>query len=132
MILMTYSTGKVLIGILFVTLALLVLYIAYRKFLRFLGKGEPVKEDYCVLYSLEAPISRGTVEIYFTTEQSKKVRIEILKEDLSFEALVKEGDFSIGGHIVRFNTEQLADGIYYYCLLAENQKTIKRMEICNS
>lgn len=132
MILMTYSISKVLVGILFVTLAVLIMLIAYRKLLAYLGKGQPVKEDYCVLYSLEQPFASGTVEIYFTTEKPRTVTIEILDENLVFLTLVKEGEFTDGGHIVRFDTTVLANGTYYYCLRSENQKTMKKMEVRNT
>jgi hypothetical protein len=131
MILMTYSVGKVVVGILFVSLALLVLIIAYRKLLAYLGKGNPVKEDYCVLYGLEEPEVKGLVEFYFTTEAPKQVRLELLNEDMSFNSLIKEGDFGKGGHIVRYETKDLQNGNYFYCLRTENQKTMKKMKVNN-
>lgn len=132
MILMTYSYGKVAVGVLLVSLSVLVLIIAYRKLLAYLGKGNPVKEDYCVLYSLETPVASKEIEIYFTTEQPKTVAIELLTEDLSFHSLIKEGDFGIGGHIVRLDTTQLANGVYFFCLKTDNQKTMKKMLVENS
>ena len=131
MILMTYSYGKVAVGVLFVSLALLVLIIAYRKLLAYLGKGNPVREDYCVLYSLEQPIASGEIEIYFTTEQPKHVFIELLNSDLSVHSIIKEGDFGIGGHIVRLNTISLSNGEYFFCLRTDNQKTMKKMGVKN-
>ena len=67
MILIGFSIEKVLLGVLFVSLALLVLIIAYRKLLAYLGKGSPAPKDYCVLYSIEQDPVVGEVEIYFTT-----------------------------------------------------------------
>jgi hypothetical protein len=127
MILMTYSYGKLAVAILFVTLALLILYIAYRKLLVYMGKGEPVKEDYCVLYSLERSAVNGEVEIYFTTETPKEVTIELLNADLEILELIKSEKFSSGGHIVRFDCSQLSDGVYFYSLRTDNQKTMKKM-----
>ncbi len=127
MILMTYSFGKLAVAILFVTLALLVLYIAYRKLLAYMGKGEPVKEDYCTLYSLEKSEVNGEVEIYFTTEVPKEVIIELLNADLEILELIKSEKFSSGGHIVRFDCSQLSDGVYFYSLRTDNQKTMKKM-----
>lgn len=132
MILMTYSFGKVAVGVLFVSLSLLVLYIAYKKLLSYLGKGNPVKEDYCVLYSLEVPVASKEIEIYFTTEQPKTVAIELLNADLSQNRIIKEGDFGIGGHIVRLDTTTLSNGEYFFCLRTENQKTMKKMFVENS
>lgn len=132
MILMTYSYGKLAVAILFVTLALLILYIAYRKLLGYMGKGEPVKEDYCVLYSLEQDVASGEIEIYFTTESPKDVCIELLDCDLAFIQNIREGKFSKGGHIVRFDTSKLSDGTYFYVLRTDNQKTMKKMNVRNT
>lgn len=131
MILMSFTVGKVIVGVLFVSLALLVLYISYRKLLRYLGKGNPVKEDYCVLYSLEKPVAKGEIELYFTTEHPKSVRMELLNDDFSLKKLIKEDEFKSGGHIIRYNTEELDNGIYYYCLRTDNQKTMKKMLVEN-
>jgi len=68
----SFSFTRLALAVLFVSLAILVLVIAYRKLLAYLGKGNPVKEDYCVLYSLEEPISTAQVQIYFTCEAKKK------------------------------------------------------------
>lgn len=127
MILMTYSYGKLAVAILFVTLALLILYIAYRKLLVYMGKGEPVKEDYCVLYSLESSDVSSEVEIYFTTEVPKEVTIELLNADFEILELIKSEKFSSGGHIVRFDCSHLSDGVYFYSLRTDNQKTMKKM-----
>jgi hypothetical protein len=132
MILMTYSYSKLGVAILFVTLALLILYIAYRKLLVHMGKGEPVKEDYCVLYSLEQPEVSGEVEIYFTTESPKEVAIELLDADLNVLEVLRSEQFSSGGHIVRFDSSHLSDGIYFYSLRTDNQKTMKKMTVRSS
>lgn len=131
MILMGYSIGKVLVGILCVTLALLVLYIAYKKLLAYLGKGVPVQRDYCTLYSLEVQPSKGEVEIYFTTEFPKQVTIELLNSDMSLNRVIRTGEFEEGGHITRFDSTLIPNGLYYFCLRTENQKTMKKMEIAN-
>ena len=131
MILMTYSYSKVIIGVLFVSLILLLLAIAYKKFLAYLGKGRIIQEDYCVLYSLEEESAKGEIEIYFTTETSRNAIIELLNEDFSLNTVIKEGEFSEGGHIVRFDTTPLKDGIYFYVLRTDNQKTMKRIQVKN-
>jgi hypothetical protein len=127
MILMTYSYGKLGVAILFVTLSLLLIYIAYRKLLVHMGKGEPVKEDYCVLYSQEDSEVSGEIEVYFTTETPKEVTIELLDADLKLIQTICSEQFSSGGHIVRFDSSHLSDGIYFYSLRTDNQKTMKKM-----
>jgi len=132
MILMTYSISKVVIGIMLTSITLLILYIAYKKLLTRLNKGNPIKEDYCVLYSLEEPIARGEVELYFTTIKPRKVSIELYNDDLSFNSTIKEGEFGEGGHIIRLDTTKLSNGVYFFALKSENQKTMKKMLVENA
>ena len=131
MILIGFSIEKVLLGVLFVSLALLVLIIAYRKLLAYLGKGSPAPKDYCVLYSIEQNPVVGEVEIYFTTTFEKTVKIELLNQDLSVLKILKEGSFAPGGHIVRFDSKELPNGNYFYRLVTDNQKTFKKMTVSN-
>ena len=125
------TLDRILLGVLFVTLSLLVLIIAYRKLLAYLGKGQPVSEDYCTLYSLEEDPAKGEIEIYFTSEVKKKVVLELLDHKGGVLQVIKEGEFASGGHIVRLETGNLANGSYGYQLRTENQKTFKRFRIQN-
>jgi hypothetical protein len=131
MILLGYSIGKTIVAVLMVTLALLVLYIAYKKLLAYLGKGVPVQRDYCVLYSLEVQPSKGELEIYFTTESPREVTIELLNSDMSLNKVVVSGKYEEGGHIIRFNSAEVPNGEYFYSLRTDNQKTMKKMAILN-
>lgn len=125
------SIVNVLLGVLSVSLAGLVLFIAYRKLLAYVGKGQPVKADYCVLYSLEDEPARGEIAIYFTSLQKRWCKIELLTEDLTPVRLIKEMECNEGGNIVRYNTLDLQNGVYFYCLTTENQKTMKKMHVKN-
>ena len=131
MILMGYSISKILIGILCVSLALILIYIAYKKLLAYLGKGTPSPNDYCVLYSLEIEPAKGELEFYFTSAVPRSVKIEILNDDLSLNTVIIEKEFSDGGHIIRFDSNTLPNGNYFYCLRTDNQKTMKKMRVQN-
>src|SRR3989338_6875712 len=114
------------LAVLFTLMGVLVLYIAYRELLKRLGKGAVVKEDYAVLFGLEKQKVTGEIEFYFTINQPKHILFTILDQQMK---IVKDQDYQSGGHILRFNTESLTNGIYFYCLESENQKTMKRMFI---
>jgi hypothetical protein len=131
MILIGFSIGRVALGVLFVSLSLLVLIIAYRKLLAYLGKGTPSPKDYCVLYSVEQNPVAGEVEIYFTTNVEKQVAIEVYDKDMILLRALKEGLFTQGGHIVRFDSNDFINGDYFYGLRTDNQKTVKKMRIIN-
>ena len=131
MVLIGFSLGRVMLGVLCVSLALLVFIIAYKKLLAYLGKGSPVSRDYCVLYSLEQDPAHGEIEIYFTSESKKKVVLRLLNDQGMELAIIKAGEIDEGGHIVRLDTKQFDNGLYSYQLITENQKTTKRFMIEN-
>lgn len=132
MILVGYNYTQIALGTLFVSLAVLVIVIAYKKLLQYLGRGSVNKEDFCVLYALEESPSKGEVEFYFTCEEPKEFTLWILDSDMEELKLVKEGNASAGGTIVRFQTEELSNGEYYFCLKTANQKTMKKMTVLNA
>lgn len=131
MILVGYDIQTIVIVTLSVSLAALVLVIAYRKLLNYLGKGTPDKRDFCVLYALESQPASGEVEFYFTCESPKSYNVTILDSEMQEYRKVSEGKAAAGGTIVRYDTRDLANGTYYYCLQTSNQKTIKKMVVDN-
>jgi hypothetical protein len=132
MILMTYSISKVVIGILLTSITLLILIIAYKKLLARLGKGNPIKEDYCVLYNLEESPSQNEVAIYFTCNSERSILLELLSNELSTIQIIAEKIVQEGGHIIRFDTKSIPNGTYFYCLKTDNQKTMKKMIVANN
>lgn len=126
-----YDFKSIALGVLTVSLGILVLVIAYRKLLQYLGRGAVNKQDFCVLYALEEDPVVGEVEFYFTCEIAKDYTLLILDSEMNELQVVKEGSATPGGTIVRFDTVQLSNGMYYYCLKTANQKTMKKMVVSN-
>lgn len=131
MILRGYDIPTIIIATLCVSLAILILVIAYRKLLQYLGRGSVNKQDFCVLYPLEKDPVAGEVEFYFTCEVTKQYSLEILDAEMQELTKVKEGEAGPGGTIVRFDTASLSNGMYYFCLKTSNQKTMKKMNVWN-
>ena len=132
MILVGYSTLTTLTTILIVSLIILILALAYRRLLNRLTEGEPVKEEYCVLYDLEQHPVRGDMEIYFTCAQPQQVEICLYNTDFSLNKILEAVNADPGGHIVRFDSTQIDDGNYFFGLRTENQKTLKKCQIRNN
>lgn len=126
-----FTTMEVVVGVLIFTLALLVFVIAYKKLLAYLGKGSVPKEKYCVLYSLETEPALGEVQFYFTSEVKREVKLQLLDEQYNFLKEIYSQECRIDGNIILFNTAELANGVYFYCLVTENQKTMKKMVVKN-
>ena len=118
--------SKVL-GTLIALIAVMMLYIAYKAVIKRFTKGTLKKEDYALLFDLENKVQSGEVEFYFTIEQPKKVVFSILNEKMEAIKVVQDNAYPSGGHIVRFDVRELNNGIYFYCLETDNQKTMKKM-----
>lgn len=125
------SAMEIAVGVLIFTLALLVFVIAYRKLLAYLGKGSIPKEKYCVLYSLETEPASGAIQFYFTSEVKKEVKLQLLDEHYNFIKEIYSQECRSDGNIIPFDTKELNNGIYFYCLVTENQKTMKKMTVKN-
>jgi len=130
-LLMGFSIIKVVLIVLMTSLTLLVLIILYKKLIAHLNKAAIPEEDYCTLYPLENHPSKGEIEFYFTTIKARKITLEILNDDLSPNSIIVEKDITVGGNIIRFDTNKLPNGTYFYQLRTENQKAMKRFSIVN-
>ena len=129
--LLIYSISSIVIGVLCITLSILVIAISYRKLLTYLGKGEPNKADFAVLYSLENQPVHGEVEFFYELKTAKNVRLELLDEQMMFTHLIDERLGMVGGNIVRFDSTTVDSGNYFYQMVTENQKTSKKLRIEN-
>ena len=116
----------------FVSIVLIIGLLVYRNLLRKIKKEGVDLVDYCVLYSFEKDVQTGELEFYFTNEKKKTVLFQILSESHEVLHTLTENEFSPGGHILRFDSKLLMDGVYYYQLKTNNQETKKRMTISNN
>lgn len=130
-ILIGFSIGTTLLSVLCASLALLLLVIAYKKLLTYFGKTAIPPANYCVLYGLETHPSKGELEFYFTTNETRKICLELLNDDLSLNSIIEEKEVKEGGNIIRFDSKLIPNGTYFYQLRTENQKTMKRFTIEN-
>lgn len=118
-----------LLGTLIALTAMMMLYVAYKAVIKRFSKGTLKKEDYALLFDLENKVQNNEVEFYFTIEQTKKVVFSILNEKMETVKVVQDKEFPSGGHIVRFDVKELINGVYFYCLETDNQKTMKKMVV---
>ena len=131
MILVGFSFGDVLIGMLWVSLIGLVAYILYTRLLKNMSKGAIEQEDYCVLSTLESNPASGEIVFYFTSNEVRSVRIVILDSQMNDYIEVSNEECSKGGNIVRFDSAKIPNGEYFYGLVTDNQKIVKKMTVIN-
>ncbi len=120
-----------IINIMIVTLGILVAFILYRIMLKRMNRGAVNQAAYCTLYSLEKNIVDGLIEFYFITPNDMNVVFCIWKEENKVVEIRNE-IFTKGGHIVRFDSNSIPDGEYFFGIQTNDQKTIKRFRIKNS
>jgi len=126
-----FDLGKTTIGFMLVTITILILVIAYRKLLAYLRRGNVDTTKYCVLYRIEKNPANGELEFYFTNEETKNIIFELLNNQFEVVETLASQDFEKGSHIIRYDSNKLSNGTYYYQLRTENQKTYKKLEILN-
>lgn len=118
-----------LLAILIGLAAISMLYIAYKELIKRFSRSKIDQADYAKLYDLENTNVSGQVEFYFTIEQPKEVVFTILNQNMDELEVLVSGSFKQGGHIVRYDTNKLETGIYFYCLTTPNQKTMKKIKV---
>ena len=121
----------ILKDILFYSFIILFIIILYRLLIKRLCRGRYVQEHFCVLYPLDINPSSGEIPFYFTTELVKTIRLTIENDTETIKELANQ-EFGIGGHIIRFDTTTLPNGLYFYCLKTDIQETKKKFRITNS
>ena len=116
---------------LLVSLVIIILVILYKVLLRYLSKDRIKNEDFCTLYSLEDNTPSGLTEFYFVVQSDTPVfiKFQILDSKWNIMETLKEDEYSKGGHIIRYNMDDLTTGVYYYGIKTATQETFKKFNI---
>lgn len=112
-----------------ISLIILLGIISYRKLLQFLSRNRIRTEDYINLYDLEFSNISGQIEFYFTLPSTKYVQFEILDSNWEKIQELAAKQFEPGGHIIRFDTESVSPGVFYYGIRTEGQVLHKKFII---
>lgn len=130
MILSKINTDAIILFLL-ISLVIIILVILYKLLLRYLSKGRVKNEDFCTLYSLEETKPTGITEFYFVIQNETPIfiKFQILDSKWNLVETLREEEYSKGGHIIRYNMDDLSAGTYYYGIKTENQETFKKFNI---
>jgi hypothetical protein len=121
---------EAVIQFLFVSLLILLGVIAYRALLKKFQRGQVVHKEFCELYNLDQEPAQGELAFYFVCPEACEVRFAIWQFN-QIVCEVAQGTYEKGGHILRFDSTKLANGVYYYGIVTADQETKKRMTIAN-
>lgn len=119
-----------IIEFLVITLLILLAIIAYRYLLKYLSKGNVNQALFCELYSLDHEPSMGEVSFYFVCPEMTFVTFCIWKGDEVIKQLTSK-EYEKGGHLLKFQTSEIENGVYYFGIETAKQKTQKRFTVQN-
>lgn len=121
---------EMVVDVLVISLIVILLIIGYQKFIKILSKNQIKREEYCLLYSTETFDVSGEVEFYFQCPRSMQVAFKIwsLEDE---ETVLESREFAKGGHIIRYDSKSLKNGVYTFGIETPDQKTVKKFEIKN-
>jgi len=131
MILKVLTIYDIVIGILYVSITLFIIFFIYRKILTFFSRNSINQDDYCKLDSLELDPAKGKLSFYFISNIKRSYRFVILDINMCEILEVVSDKCSAGGNIIKFDSSNLPNGNYFYSLQTENQKIIKKITIEN-
>jgi hypothetical protein len=121
---------EAILKFLFVSFLILLAVIAYKRLLKRFQKGQVVHQDYCELYNLDQEPASGELSFYFVCPVAQQVQFGIWKDRELIHELGNQ-TYEKGGHIIRFDSTQLANDVYYYGIVTADQETTKRMQVLN-
>jgi len=121
---------EAIVKFLFVSFLILLAVIAYRALLRRFQRGQVQHQDFCELYTLDQEPANGELAFYFVCPASTHVRFAIWQNKQLVAELANQ-EFEKGGHILRYDSAKLANGVYYYGIITAQQETKKRMTVSN-
>ncbi len=138
-VLLNYTSARLslvrYVNLFFVVASALAMFsICYQLLIKRFKKTHRVvdQSQFAKLYDLEnTKLSGNEVQFYFTIERTSHVRFDILNKEMNSVANLKDESVNSGGHILHFNTTTLENGIYYYALETDNQRTMKKIWIEN-
>ncbi len=119
-----------IIEFLVATLLILAAIIAYRFLLGYLSRGRVNQALFCELYTLDHEPASGEVSFYFVCPETTFVTFAIWKGDAIIKQLTSQ-EYEIGGHLLKFQTSEIENGMYYFGIETTKQKTQKRFTVQN-
>lgn len=114
-----------------VSFAVMVFFIIYRKILKKLQHDRIQKELYIVLHPIEKEPASGVVPIYIESFNEIQVEVSIHSFSGAYSEVIADKKLKKGGNIIQLDTTKLPNGVYFYQAITENQRTKKAIEIRN-
>lgn len=131
MILSVIDIQQTIANIAWITLFILLFFIAYRLLMLRMKRGQIQKKLYLTLHPIEKDPASGVVPIFMEMNTPLTVEISIFSTDYSINEVIETKTYKKGGNVIQLDTTKYKNGFYFYQAKSENQKTKKRIEIRN-
>jgi hypothetical protein len=131
-LIMVIDLPRLILNLTWISLVVLVLIILYRLLLKRMKASLIDNTQFLVLHSVEKSPAYGAIQFYFQAEQAGNAVFRLYDKAESMEIILLDGPYKKGNTIIDFDSTQIPNGVYYYELLTENQKTSKLMEVKNA
>jgi hypothetical protein len=131
-LIMVIDLPRLVLNLTWISLVILVIIIVYRLVLRRMKRSMIDNTQFLVMHSVEKSPAYGAIQFYFQAEQAGHAVFRLYDKAETMEIILLDGAYKKGNTIIDFDTTQLPNGLYFYELRTENQKTSKLMEVKNS
>lgn len=125
------SFFEVAVPVLLISITILLLVILFRRIRQRWSRGEPQTAHFALLYSIEKQPISGEIEIYYELQIPKEIEIWLLDAQMGDKVKIDSRLAKVGGNKIRFNTQTVDNGRYFYELRSDNQRTSKAIYIEN-
>lgn len=129
--LLVIDLARVIVNIGWISLTIIVFILAYRFMLKRMKRGIIKPSDYVKLSTLESDDQKGEIQFFFKTPIEQLITFRIYGKASDFEKQLLKKSLQKGGHIVKFDTTKISNGMYFYELTTEDQKITKLFEVKN-
>lgn len=129
--LLVIDLPRVVLNITWATLVVVLMIILYRVILQRMKKGLIDNSTFIILHTVEKSPAHGMIQFYFTSEQSTEAILRLYDKAETMELILHKGAVKKGNTIIDFDTTTLPNGLYFYEIKTNDQKTFKLLEVKN-
>jgi len=120
-----------ILGVLYITLGIIVVYISYRLFQKYFKTGRKSKAIYFKPDPLKQRLIIGHFESYIELEEAMNVKIYLADLKGVEKYVIIDKEFKKGLTPISFESNQYEDGEYFYTIISNDMKSEKKIKLQN-
>lgn len=120
-----------LLGVLYLTLGIIVIVIAYRMYQKNYGKGRKSTAVYFKPDPLKNRLIIGHFESYLELDEPTQVKVFLADLQGNEKHIIIEKEFKKGITPISFDSSKFEDGEYFYTIISNDMKSEKKIKLQN-